>query len=103
MVMHHIEPSERVSRRFNGMAENDLFELLTLRNFRSNIHTTIKGQMAFDFELVQVHLLSCTVKSIILGHNIVRFVHYCVILQYNKRVGKVEYLRIQVLHIVRAT
>ena len=58
------------------------------KNFRSDILTTIKGQLAFDFELVQHHLLSCTVKSIILGHNIVRFVHYCVILQYNKREEK---------------
>ena len=48
--------------------------------------------MAFDFELVQRHLLSSTVKSIILDHNIVKFVHYCVILQYNKRVGKSKIL-----------
>ena len=88
------------------MAENDLFELITLQIAQFSIRyndNNIKGQMAFDFELVQRHLLSCTVKSIILGHNIVRFAHYCVILQYNKRVGKVEYLRIQVLHIVHAT
>ena len=44
-------------------------QLCRLRNFRSDILTTIKGQMTFDFELVQRHLLSCTVKSIILGHN----------------------------------
>ena len=53
------------------MAENDLFELLTLQiaQFSIRYTTTTKRQIAMDFELVRRNLLSCTVKSIILGHN----------------------------------
>ena len=73
--------------------------LYRLRNFRSDIVTTMKRQMAFGFEPVRRNLLSCTVKSIILAHNskICTLLRHFTI-QTTRALGKVEYL--QVFHIV---